>query len=166
LTPAGQLTDPGLARHITELLSELAEHATRRQARAGITGETEATTTRSPPRRAAARGAGAPRPTRAEAARCRTPSGPPGMTQPHRPAPCPEPPTTPPTITQEVTSLTGTGPIHQQTGLRPETTRPRTVWRAGLAAAGIAAAANLAVFALAQAAGTQFRVHFPAHQAA
>ena len=62
--------------------------------------------------------------------------------------------------------MTGTGPIHQQTGLRPETTRPRTVWRAGLAAAGIAAAANLAVFALAQAAGTQFRVHFPAHQAA
>jgi len=62
--------------------------------------------------------------------------------------------------------LTGTGPIHQQTGLRPETTRPRTVWQAGLAAAGIAAAANLAVFALAQAAGTQFRVHFPAHQAA
>jgi len=68
LTPAGQLTDPGLARHITELLSELAEHATRRQARAGITGETEATTTRPPPRGAAARGAGAPRPTRAEAA--------------------------------------------------------------------------------------------------
>jgi chromate reductase len=68
LTPAGQLADPGLARHITELLSELAEHAARRQARAGITGETEATTTGPPPRGAAARGAGAPGPTRAEAA--------------------------------------------------------------------------------------------------
>jgi len=67
------------------------------------------------------------------------------MTQPHSPAPFPQPPTTPPTITQEVTSLTGTGPIHQQTGLWPEITRPHTVWRAGLAAAGIAAAANLAV---------------------
>ena len=72
---------------------------------------------------------------------------------------------TPPTITQEVTSLTGTGPIRQQTGPRPETTRSRTVWRAGLAAAGIAAAANLAVFALAHAAGTPFQVRFPAHQA-
>lgn len=68
LTPAGQLADPGLARHISELLSELAEHATRRQARAGATGETEATTSRPPPRGAAAHRAGAPGPARAEAA--------------------------------------------------------------------------------------------------
>lgn len=59
-----------------------------------------------------------------------------------------------------------TDPIRQQTEPRPETPRSRAVWRAGLAAAGIAAAANLAVFALTQAAGTQFRVRFPGHQAA
>lgn len=90
----------------------------------------------------------------------------PGMTQPHSPGRSPQPPMTPPTITQEATSLTSTGPIQQQAGPRPETTPSRTVWRAGLAAAGIAAAANLAVFALAHAAGTPLRVRFPAHQAA
>lgn len=62
--------------------------------------------------------------------------------------------------------MTGTGPIRQPTGSRPETTRSRAVWRTGLAAAGIAAAANLAVFALARAAGTPFQVRFPGHQAA
>ena len=88
------------------------------------------------------------------------------MAQPHSPSPLLQPPMTPPTITQEVSSLTGTGPIRQQTGpslgphvpvpsgerawLRPASPRP----------------ANLAVFALAQAAGTPFRVLFPAHQAA
>ena len=42
LTPAGQLADPDLARHITGLLSELAEHATRRQTRVGAPGPTRA----------------------------------------------------------------------------------------------------------------------------
>jgi chromate reductase, NAD(P)H dehydrogenase (quinone) len=40
--PRGQLAGPDLARHITELLSELAEHATRRQTRAGGPGPTRA----------------------------------------------------------------------------------------------------------------------------
>lgn len=62
--------------------------------------------------------------------------------------------------------MTSTDPGVQQTGTRSETRPSRTVWRAGLAAAGIAAAANIAVFAIARAAGTSFRVHFAVHQAA
>lgn len=49
LTPAGQLTDPGLARRITGLLGGLAEPATGHQTKAGVTAETEPTTTRPSP---------------------------------------------------------------------------------------------------------------------
>ncbi len=72
----------------------------------------------------------------------------------------------PPTITQEVTWMTSTDAGVQQTKTRSEIKPSGSVWRAGLAAAGIAMAANLAVFAIARAAGTSFRVHFAAHQAA
>jgi hypothetical protein len=62
--------------------------------------------------------------------------------------------------------MTSTSPAGQQTAARPEITPSRTVWRAGLAAAGVVVAANLAVFMLPRSAGTSFRVHFTAHQAA
>lgn len=61
--------------------------------------------------------------------------------------------------------MTSTNAADQHTPARPQTTASRTIWTAGLAAAGIAAAANLAVFALARSAGIPFRVHFAAHQA-
>lgn len=62
--------------------------------------------------------------------------------------------------------MTSTDPAVRQTKTRSETRPSRTIWRAGLVAAGIATATNLAVFAIARAAGTSFRVHFAAHQAA
>jgi hypothetical protein len=50
---------------------------------------------------------------------------------------------------------------------QPSAAQPsRPVWRAGTIAAGIAAAANLAVYGIARAAGAPLRVRFPGHQAA
>jgi hypothetical protein len=49
---------------------------------------------------------------------------------------------------------------------RPAGRPSRPVWRAGLVAAGVAGAANLAVFAFAWIAGAPFRVRFSPHQAA
>ncbi len=68
ITPVGQLGDPDLARRIAELLSKLAEHATRHQHGARVSVDGGGIMSPSSPFAAGAHVAGASEPTRAEAA--------------------------------------------------------------------------------------------------